>query len=110
MGATTSGHVLLYDAGGVLRFAGGITDGRGHEGDNAGLDAALALLRGHVPEVDKAAASTIRRRLAALSSLMKHLTRHGHLSKNHVAEVERPAIQPGLQHRWRLAHPHFLRS
>jgi site-specific recombinase XerD len=43
-------------------------------------------------EVDKAAASTIRRRLAALSSLMKHLTRHGHLSKNHVAEVERPAI------------------
>jgi site-specific recombinase XerD len=43
-------------------------------------------------EIDKAAASTIRRRLAALSSLMKHLTRHGHLSKNHVAEVERPAI------------------
>jgi integrase/recombinase XerD len=43
-------------------------------------------------EVDKAAASTIRRRLAALSSLMKHLTRHGHLEKNHVAEVERPAI------------------
>jgi hypothetical protein len=43
-------------------------------------------------EVDKAAASTIRRRLAALSSLMKHLTRHGHLSKNHVAEVERPNI------------------
>jgi integrase/recombinase XerD len=43
-------------------------------------------------EVDKAAPSTIRRRLAALSSLMKHLTRHGHLGKNHVAEVERPAI------------------
>jgi integrase/recombinase XerD len=45
-----------------------------------------------IREVDRAAASTIRRRLAALSSLMKHLTRHGHLSKNHVAEVERPAI------------------
>jgi site-specific recombinase XerD len=43
-------------------------------------------------EVDKATASTIRRRLAALSSLMKHLTRHGHRAKNHVAEVERPAI------------------
>src|ERR1022692_2653720 len=43
-------------------------------------------------EIDKAAPSTIRRRLAALSSLMKHLTRHGHLTKNHVAEVDRPAI------------------
>lgn len=43
-------------------------------------------------EADKAAASTIRRRLSALSSLMKHLTRHGHLAKNHVAEVERPNI------------------
>src|SRR5579872_7081594 len=36
---------------------------------------------------EKAASSTIRRRLAALSSLMKHLVRHGHLGKNHVAEV-----------------------
>ena len=43
-------------------------------------------------EIDKSASSTIRRRLAALSSLMKHLTRHGHLGKNHVAEVDRPAI------------------
>jgi len=43
-------------------------------------------------EVKKSAASTIRRRLAALSSLFKHLTRHGHLKKNHVAEVERPRI------------------
>src|ERR1039457_4769903 len=41
---------------------------------------------------EKAASSTIRRRLAALSSLMKHLVRHGHLGKNHVAEVERPSI------------------
>jgi integrase/recombinase XerD len=43
-------------------------------------------------DTEKAAASTIRRRLAALSSLFKHLTRHGHLAKNHVAEVERPNI------------------
>jgi site-specific recombinase XerD len=43
-------------------------------------------------DIDRSAPSTIRRRLAALSSLMKHLTRHGHLAKNHVAEVERPAI------------------
>src|ERR1700736_1113587 len=31
-------------------------------------------------EIDKSAPSTIRRRLAALSSLMKHLTRHRHLA------------------------------
>lgn len=35
-GASTSGQVMVYDAAGVLRFSGGITDGRGHEGDNAG--------------------------------------------------------------------------
>jgi hypothetical protein len=45
LGATTSGQVVLYDANGTLQFAGGITDGRGHEGDNAGLDAILAMLR-----------------------------------------------------------------
>jgi len=45
-GLETSGHVLLYDANGELRFSGGITDGRGHEGDNAGLDAAIDVLSG----------------------------------------------------------------
>jgi integrase/recombinase XerD len=43
-------------------------------------------------ETEHAAPSTIRRRLAALSSLYKHLVRHGHAAKNPVAEVERPAI------------------
>ncbi|EAU66587.1 RedB [Stigmatella aurantiaca DW4/3-1] len=43
-GATTSGHVLLFDAGGQLRFSGGITDSRGHEGNNAGRAAVEALL------------------------------------------------------------------
>jgi integrase/recombinase XerD len=43
-------------------------------------------------DTEKSAPLTIRRRLAALSSLFKHLTRHGHLGKNHVAEVERPNI------------------
>ena len=43
-------------------------------------------------EVDGAAPSTVRRRLAALSSLFKHLVRHGHAAKNPVSEVERPAI------------------
>jgi integrase/recombinase XerD len=43
-------------------------------------------------EIDEAAPSTVRRRLAALSSLFKHLVRHGHAAKNPVSEVERPAI------------------
>jgi hypothetical protein len=35
-GVRTSGHVLVYDPGGHLRFSGGITDSRGHAGDNMG--------------------------------------------------------------------------
>jgi hypothetical protein len=45
-GAETSGYVLLYDAGGRLLFRGGITAGRGHAGDNAGMSAVVALVRG----------------------------------------------------------------
>jgi hypothetical protein len=44
-GASTSGQVALYDVPGRLLFSGGITDGRGHEGDNAGLTAILDLVR-----------------------------------------------------------------
>jgi integrase/recombinase XerD len=43
-------------------------------------------------EIDAAAPSTVRCRLAALSSLFKHLVRHNHVDKNPVSEVERPAI------------------
>jgi integrase len=43
-------------------------------------------------EIDQAEPSTIRRRLAALSSLFKHLKRHHHVENNPVADVERPAI------------------
>jgi len=46
----------------------------------------------YMREVEGAASSTIRRRLAALSSLYKHLVRHGHAARNPVGEVERPAI------------------
>jgi integrase/recombinase XerD len=46
----------------------------------------------YMREVERAASSTIRRRLAALSSLYKHLVRHGHAGRNPVGEVERPAI------------------
>lgn len=46
----------------------------------------------YMRETENAAASTIRRRLAALSSLYKHLVRHDHAARNPVGEVERPAI------------------
>jgi hypothetical protein len=49
LGATTSGEVAVYDAAGSLRFSGGITDGRGHEGDNTGLDAVLSVLGKQTP-------------------------------------------------------------
>lgn len=47
--ADTSGLVLLYGADGRLLFRGGITPGRGHEGDSAGKAAIVALLQGHAP-------------------------------------------------------------
>jgi len=43
-------------------------------------------------ENEGAEASTIRRRLAALSSLFKHLVRHSEVERNPVADVERPNI------------------
>ncbi len=43
-------------------------------------------------ESENAAPSTVRRRLAALSSLFKHLVRHGYASRNPVADVTRPTI------------------
>jgi integrase/recombinase XerD len=46
----------------------------------------------YMRETEHAAASTIRRRLAALSSLYKHLVRHDHAARNPVGEVERPPI------------------
>jgi hypothetical protein len=47
-GAATSGQTLLYDAAGRLRFAGGITIARGHEGDGLGQ----ALIRASIAEAD----------------------------------------------------------
>lgn len=43
-------------------------------------------------ETEGAQASTIRRRLAALSSLFKHLVAHNHAARNPVADVGRPTI------------------
>ena len=45
-GAETSGHTVLYDPNGWLLFRGGITAGRGHEGDNIGGDSIVALVTG----------------------------------------------------------------
>lgn len=42
--AQTSGLTLLYDRDGALRFEGGITAGRGHEGDNAGKTAVFEII------------------------------------------------------------------
>lgn len=43
-GATTSGHTVVYAAGGRLLFRGGITPGRGHMGDSEGRSRIVALL------------------------------------------------------------------
>jgi hypothetical protein len=45
-GASTSGDVVLFDPQGKLLFHGGITAGRGHEGDNPGASALIALATG----------------------------------------------------------------
>jgi hypothetical protein len=48
--AAVSGLTVLYDAGGRLRFAGGITSARGHEGDSFGLQRVRAVLAGEAPD------------------------------------------------------------
>ncbi len=45
-GARTSGHVVVFDARGALRFAGGITGSRGHAGNNVGRKAVELVLAG----------------------------------------------------------------
>ena len=46
-GTFTSGQTLLYATSGELLFKGGITAARGHEGDNAGKQALVALIKEH---------------------------------------------------------------
>src|SRR6185312_5633920 len=45
-GAATSGQALLYSADGRLLFSGGITESRGHSGDNAGRSAITSIVLG----------------------------------------------------------------
>ncbi len=47
-GGRVSGQTMLYDPAGRLVFSGGITSTRGHEGDNAGVDAVILAVREHV--------------------------------------------------------------
>lgn len=42
--ARTSGLILLYDRAGNLRYDGGITASRGHEGDNSGREAIYKII------------------------------------------------------------------
>jgi hypothetical protein len=43
-GATTSGFVALFDRSGSLLYHGGITSGRGHEGDNVAEDTLVSSI------------------------------------------------------------------
>jgi hypothetical protein len=52
-GIETSGHTLLYGRDGALVFSGGITSMRGHEGDNAGRSAIVALVEGRTAALDR---------------------------------------------------------
>ena len=57
-GGQTSGHFVVYDAAGNLRFAGGLTASRGHLGDSAGKAQVLALIRGGAVTATAAVAAT----------------------------------------------------
>lgn len=48
-GARTSGHVVVFDADGLVTFRGGITGSRGHAGANRGRDAVVAIATGSPP-------------------------------------------------------------
>jgi hypothetical protein len=50
LGAETSGHTFLFAADGRLLFSGGITESRGHAGDNAGESAILSLVNNNRAE------------------------------------------------------------
>jgi hypothetical protein len=51
-GAQTSGQVVFYDRDGELRFRGGITQARGHVGDNAGRSAIEAIVNNGQTQID----------------------------------------------------------
>ena len=76
------------DVAHFMRTIGITTPGQLRQVDHRAVIAWERVMR----EEQGAAASTVRRRLAALSSLFKHLVRHGAASRNPVADVARPSI------------------
>lgn len=77
-GAWTSGQCYLYDMSGHLVFQGGLTGGRGEEGDNVGLTTAMEVASGHTgsgsrslvfgcPLFEPALSSGVRLRSACLN-------------------------------------------
>ena len=54
IGAHTSGHLVLVDKAGEIRFRGGITLSRGHRGRSPAQDAMLATIMGREPALTKA--------------------------------------------------------
>ena len=52
-GGYVSGQTFLYDAAGRLQFSGGLTAARGHEGDNDGVDAVVAMLADGPAPIDR---------------------------------------------------------
>jgi hypothetical protein len=55
----TSGQVLLYNSSGRLLFTGGITDSRGHFGDNIGEDTIVSFLSDKPPTIALPAATPV---------------------------------------------------
>ena len=52
-GAETSGHTFLFDPTGRLLFNGGITESRGHSGDNDGESSLIALISNNTSRLTK---------------------------------------------------------
>lgn len=55
-GARTSGQTYVFDPTGALRFSGGLTPSRSHQGNSLGREAILALTRDEEPETPRSAA------------------------------------------------------
>lgn len=52
-GLLTSGQTVLYDAAGRLRYSGGLTEGRGEDGDSEGSVAIAKIVEGGKPKLDR---------------------------------------------------------
>lgn len=52
--AVVSGHTVVFDGSGSVAFVGGLTPGRGRNGDSPGLAAVRAILHGSDPAVRSA--------------------------------------------------------